>query len=216
MHIPHKAESGGDVPARPRFVNPPMSRRLRKLARKKNLPLAISILSLAISALTYLDQTNANRATAIANEETYAARVGFWVVSSGKRGQLPAVEINNGSALPISNVRVLLMAIRDPQIKPPAVDLYAFTGNEEYPVPPCKTLLVPIEQEAMSHILAEKGVTYKLIIQSIEFTDASGLTWNRSGDGTLTQISGEQSGYWQSLTTPIPSGVDMGNSPSCG
>lgn len=216
MHIPDEAKSVRDAPSRPRSVNSPMSRRLRKLARKKNLPLAISIISLVISALTYLDQTNANRATAAANEETYAARVGFWVVNSGKRGQLPAVEINNGSALPISNVQILIMAVRDPQIRPPAVDLYTFTGNEEYPVPPCKTLLVPIEQEAMSHIPTEKGVTYKITIQSIDFTDASGLTWTRSGDGTLSQISGDQSGYWQSLTTPIPSGVDMGNSPSCG
>jgi hypothetical protein len=214
MHTPDEAESSGDIPLPATLVKSSTSRRRGRKLTAKELPLVISIVAAIIALLTYVDQHNVDRATVITDEETYAAKVGFWLVSPSKPGQLPEIVVDNAGVLPISNVRLLLTATGYPFVEPPNLELYWFTITED-PIPPCATVTSPVEQIAMSHVRPRKGITYKLSIQSLDFTDASGITWVRSLDGALAQESGGQSGDWQSLSTPIPNKPDVGTAPGC-
>lgn len=214
MHTPGEAESSGDTPLPATLVKSSASHRQGRRLIVKELPLVISIVAAIIALLTYIDQHNVDRATVLVDEETYAARVGFWLVSPSKPDQLPEIVVDNAGVLPISNVRLLLTATGYPFVEPPNTEWYWFTVTED-PIPPCATVTAPLEQIAMSHVRPRKGITYKLSIQSLDFTDASGMTWVRSLDGALTQASGGQSGDWQSLSTPIPKKLDIGTAPGC-
>ena len=215
MSTHNGAEPSRDMPLPATLVKSSTSRhRLRRLTGK-DLPLVISIVAVIIALLTYIDQHDIERATVIAGEETYAAKVGFWLVNPAEPNKLPEIDVDNAGVLPISNVRVLITATGYPTVLPPGTESYLFVVVERYPVPPCKILTVAAEQAAVGSIRPLKGITYKFSIQSIDFTDASGLTWARSVDGALTPASGGRSGDGQSLGTAIPSNFDMTNAAGC-
>jgi hypothetical protein len=214
MRNDDEVESSRDAPPLPAtIVKSATSRRLRRLT-KNDLPLVISIAAVLIALLTYIDQHDSDRASAAAAEQAYAARVGFWFVSPDKPGQLPEIDVDNAGVLPISNVRVLLTATGYPWVEPPGTELYWATV-EEHTIPPCEIVTSPVEQIVLNHVRPLKGVSYKLTIQSLEFTDASGLTWARSVDGALAQASAGHSGSSETLSTPIPRKLDMTNAPGC-
>ena len=199
-------------------VNPPDSHhRLRKLT-SKDLPIILSIVAVIISLLTYIDQHNADRAAAYSTEEANAATVSFWLVRSKTPGHLADVAVENSSVLPISNVRVLVTAIGYPFIRPPGTELYSVTVSE-YTLPPCSVFTNPALQMAKSLVIQKSHVSHphtrwRLSI-SIEFTDASGLTWTRSVTGTLKRSAGNQLGDGQGLSVPIPSNTNITKAPGC-
>jgi hypothetical protein len=214
MHAHNEVGSLGETPLPAALVKSSTSHRRFRRFTKRNFALAISVLAVIISLLTYNDQHDVARATVVADEETYAAKVGFWLVSPDKPGQLPNVDIDNAGVLPVSNVRFLLTATGHPWVNAPGTEWYWVT-IAAYPIPPCTIVTTHIEQIAMSHIKPLKGIKYKLSIQSLDFTDASGLTWARSVNGALTQASGYQSGNWETLSTPVPTKLDTANAPGC-
>jgi hypothetical protein len=95
------------------------------------IPIVISIIAVIISLLSYIDQYRTDRNASIAAEEANAAKVGFWLINTHSKVTLLAIE--NGSDLPISNVRVLVHSI---QRSKNVVTVYIWDWGE-YTLPPC-------------------------------------------------------------------------------
>jgi hypothetical protein len=218
-------ESPGEKPTESTSVKPsPFHGALKKLTRR-DLPLALSVVAVIISLLTYIDQHNADRNAAIASAETDAAKVSFWLVSSKVPGQLPEVIVQNDGVLPISNVEITLQAMGIPFVNPPGTEVYLINFIEDT-LPPCSEYKAPILEDAtirmrnfqQSHHdipAPPKGTSWKFGNYSLEFTDASGLTWTRSGTGALTQSVSGQPGDSQTLSVPAPNGLTTTDAPGC-
>jgi hypothetical protein len=218
IFIDMNADSGpsSDMPLPSAQVQSPASNRKRKRITSKYLPLALSTAAVVVSLLNYADQHGADRAAAISAEESYAVRVSFWLVNSGVSGQLPEVAVQNDGVLPISNALILIQATSSPLISAPGTGLY-FISVREGTLPPCAIYTAPVLQLAKDHIprASRIGHSWSITIESLRFTDASGLTWTRSAEGTLSQSAINQSNDSSTLSTPIPSGLNTEDAPGC-
>ena len=224
MNANGDVESPSEKPPESVSAKPSPFRSASKKFTRKDLPLALSIVAVIISLLTYIDQHNADRNAAIASAEADAAKVSFWLVDSKVPGQLPEVVVQNDGVLPISNVEITLQAMGVPFVDPPGTEVY-FINFIEDTIPPCSVYKVPVLEDATIRMRSfqqshhdmpapPKGTSWKFGDYSLEFTDASGLAWTRSGTGTLTQSVNGQPGYSQSLSVPAPNGVTT-NAPGC-
>lgn len=69
--------------------------------RRKDLPIAISVLALLISLFGYVDEYEANRVAVASAEDMYATPVGFWLTVPSAPHGLAETAVENGGALPI-------------------------------------------------------------------------------------------------------------------
>lgn len=218
-------ESPSEKPIESVSVKPsPFLGALKKLT-SKDLPLALSVIAVIISLLTYIDQHNADQNAAIASAEADAAKVSFWLVSSKGPGQLPEVVVQNDGVLPISNVEITLQAMGVPFINPPGTESYYINFIEDT-LPPCSVYKAPILEDATARMrdfqqahhdvpVPPKRTSWKFSNYALKFTDALGLTWTRSGTGALAQSVSGQPGYSQALSIPAPNGLTTTHAPGC-
>lgn len=132
------------------------------------------------------------------------------------RGHLANVAVENDSVLPISNIRVLVQAYSAPVILPPLTGVYEVSAAE-YTFPPCSILTTPVLQEVKDLVIhkAVRRASWKVGVQSVEFTDGSGVTWARSINGTLTQVANRQPDGSRALSAPVPGWRDIKNAAGC-
>jgi hypothetical protein len=170
------------------------------------LPTAISIVAVIVSVLAFIDQHSADQRTATAAQQAYADKVSYWQVPVAGRPDASELMIQNRSTAPISSVNLNVYAA--PPYETVSVPLNLNVGI----VPPCSIITTTILQEAaatelelieltaggrvvrklfeasLKAILGEHRVPAPRVnvnVNSMTFTDASGLTWTRSSAGTL-------------------------------
>jgi hypothetical protein len=164
---------------------PPSSVRERL---SKSAPCIISVIAVIISALTYLDQHNTDRAAANSAEQVYAAKVSFW----------PVNELNDSSHAP----RLLFM------VEPPSFRLtsqsnaHYFTGYSrsstgityyfQAPETTAEMIGVTVEKEPQSALLIQSGYV-QIVIENQANTPISNVdlaidAWDSTGMALGTRI----------------------------
>lgn len=189
------------------------TRRQNWKVRRTDLPIIISVLALAISLFAYVDQYDANRIAVASAEDMYATPVGFWLTQPRAPHGLPETAVENGGALPISDVQVVALATSSFS----SVPRYYFTVTfDEGTLAPCSIYTVPAFQLAAAKLASRRYMFnprthLNFVIEFLNFTDSSGLSWKRSPDGSLTRVANEAS---KGLNLPVQSN-DVSRAPDC-
>jgi hypothetical protein len=163
------------------------------------IPIVVAVVALVISGLAYTDQHTADSAAlaaaATASEHKYADQVAFWI-DVGRGARLPVIMVENLGSAPIANAQ-LTLRLTLPSTVPNAYYTQAFALGV---IPPCTvSSTVMTAQQArefegdatpsasdFGQVAGQKLLSFD---SWLNFTDASGRSWQRNGDGGLRELT---------------------------